>query len=49
MESIQPVIEHDTPICIVGGVSVGMLTALNLSRFGVKCLLAELARDHEAS
>jgi hypothetical protein len=32
---------HETPIIIVGGGPVGMLTALNLSRFGVKCLLAE--------
>lgn len=42
MGSNAPTLEHDIPICIVGGGPVGMLTALNLSRFNIPCLLAEM-------
>jgi thioredoxin reductase len=37
----ETAVMHEIPIVIVGGGPVGMLTALNLSRFGVQCLLAE--------
>jgi 2-polyprenyl-6-methoxyphenol hydroxylase-like FAD-dependent oxidoreductase len=42
MDSIPDIFEHETPICIVGGGPVGMLTAIELSRLGVDCLLAEI-------
>ena len=32
---------HETPIVIVGGGPVGMLTALHLSRFSAPCILTE--------
>jgi 2-polyprenyl-6-methoxyphenol hydroxylase-like FAD-dependent oxidoreductase len=42
MGSAHPeTIEHETPILIVGAGPIGMLTALELSRLGVDCLLAE--------
>ena len=34
-------IEHEVPVTIVGGGPVGMLTAFELSRLGIQCLLAE--------
>ena len=33
--------EHESPVVIVGGGPVGMITAFELSRLGIKCLLAE--------
>jgi FAD-dependent monooxygenase len=33
--------EHEVPVIIVGGGPVGMMTAFELSRLRIKCLLAE--------
>jgi thioredoxin reductase len=37
----QKSFEHEAPVVIVGGGPVGMLTAFELSRLGIECLLAE--------
>ena len=37
----QESFKHEAPIVIVGGGPVGMLTAFELSRLGIECLLAE--------
>jgi hypothetical protein len=37
----QAPLEYDVPVVIVGGGPVGMLTAFELSRLGIECLLAE--------
>jgi 2-polyprenyl-6-methoxyphenol hydroxylase-like FAD-dependent oxidoreductase len=41
MGAIQVTIEHETPVVVAGGGPVGMLTAFELSRLGIQCLLAE--------
>ena len=41
MGSLQDATKHESPICIVGAGPVGMLTAYELSRLGINCLLAE--------
>jgi hypothetical protein len=35
-------VEHRTPVIIVGAGPVGMLTAFELSRLGIECILAEM-------
>lgn len=37
----QEPLKHEAPVVIVGGGPVGMLTAFELSRLGIECLLAE--------
>jgi hypothetical protein len=41
MGDCQEIFEHETQVVVVGGGPVGMLTAFQLSRLGVPCLLAE--------
>lgn len=36
-------ISHETPVLVVGGGPIGLMSAFQLSRQGVQCLLAEQA------
>ncbi len=44
LTSVQS-IEHSTPILVVGGGPAGLLTALQLARHGVNCMMVERNQD----
>ncbi|RDW82608.1 hypothetical protein BP6252_03720 [Coleophoma cylindrospora] len=49
MGSVMENFDHATPIVVVGGGAVGMLTAFQLGRLGVPCIVAEQKLDISAS